>query len=161
MSSTFEMKTTYKEQIIIHQEPCTTSSDRVHRIQSVKKAGMSERPEQNRLRVPIKMKILGTQIDKMNYHPFINKWMNTRFIPEGNLMKNPQRLGLYIKRSTIRPKPHRRWKIIADNNCYLSSSTKGALQRRRNQDRNILEVYIYMKWNIGYLPTIYYKRLQV
>lgn len=74
-----EMKTgLYKEQIIIHQEPCTN----FYQIESIEYS-----VEEDLIRVPIKMKIWETQPTSMTtIHSSING-QNTHSYPMGTLMK--------------------------------------------------------------------------
>ena len=79
-----EMKTgLYKEQIIIHQEPCTN----FYQIESIEYSVEEGDGEQDLIRVPIKMKIWETQPTSMTtIHSSING-QNTHSYPMGTLMK--------------------------------------------------------------------------
>ena len=155
-----EMKTgLYKEQIIIHQEPCTNFYQiesieySVEEGDGVKEAGTG--PDKS----TYKNENLGNTTDKHDYYPFINKWTEYAFIPDGHSDEtfksiDPEKRSIYL------PNHIEDGKIIMGQQL-LFFINQGKYYKEDELRYKHFEVDIVgMKWNI-YTSTIYYKRLQV
>ena len=102
---------------------------------------------------------LGNTTDKHDYYPFINKWTEYAFIPDGHSDEtfksiDPEKRSIYL------PNHIEDGKIIMGQQL-LFFINQGKYYKEDELRYKHFEVDIVgMKWNI-YTSTIYYKRLQV
>ena len=155
-----EMKTgLYKEQVTIRQKPCESFYQiesveySVEEGDGVKEAGTG--PDKS----TYKNENLGNTTDKHDYYPFINKWTEYAFIPDGHSDEtfksiDPEKRSIYL------PNHIEDGKIIMGQQL-LFFINQGKYYKEDELRYKHFEVDIVgMKWNI-YTSTIYYKRLQV
>ena len=146
-----EMKTgLYKEQIIIHQEPCTNFYQiesieySVEEGDGVKEAGTG--PDKS----TYKNENLGNTTDKHDYYPFINKWTEYAFIPDGHSDEtfksiDPEKRSIYL------PNHIEDGKIIMGQQL-LFFINQGKYYKEDELRYKHFEVDIVgMKWNIYHL----------
>lgn len=155
-----EMKTgLYKEQVTIRQKPCESFYQiesveySVEEGDGVKEAGTG--PDKS----TYKDETMGNTTEKHDYYPFINKWTEYAFIPDGHSDEifnwiDPE------KRSTYLPDRMEDGKVIMGEQ-QMPFSNEGKYYKEDELRYKHFEVDIVgMKWNI-YTSTIYYKQLQV
>ena len=142
-----------------HQEPCTNFYQiesieySVEEGDGVKEAGTG--PDKS----TYKNENLGNTTDKHDYYPFINKWTEYAFIPDGHSDEtfksiDPEKRSIYL------PNHIEDGKIIMGQQL-LFFINQGKYYKEDELRYKHFEVDIVgMKWNI-YTSTIYYKRLQV